>query len=936
MMKKWLKILGITFISIFLILLLLPFAFKGKILKIARETASESLYATVHFDDDLSVSLIKNFPNLHVGINNLQIIGIDSFAKDTLFQSKNIKLSIDISSILSDDKPITLRKIALEDPKIFVHVLKSGRANYDITKEDTTEMQDTSAPIALKLKQLKIRNAHIHYKDVSMGVDFISGGSDFDGKGSFEGDIFTLASHYHARYMSLNYDKMNLMSKAVFDLKSDVKIDLNSMHISFTPLQAKLNQLPLNMNGWIQMNEENMDMDLKVDVPSSEFKDLLSAVPGFFTKDFEQVKTAGSMKLNVALKGIMDDQRTPQTKIDLLVKNAQFQYPDLPKAVSGINIDFHLTNEDGNPDHTVVNLKEFNLKLGNDPLSMALYATNPISHPYAKGFVQAQVDLDAWKDMMPLEEGVKLKGKVEAALTFDGHYAEVEAQKIKDLKVEGTIGLNQFLYQAPGVLTTQINTFKLTANPKHFTLAPTSIQYGSSTVTITEGKIENILGFVLHHELLHGVLKINANKIDLNEWMPAENPQTESTEEDTSALSAPHIPEKIDFVFQGAIGELIYDAYHLKQCEAKIAIKEGMVFVNPIKATIWGSTLNFNTDYAFLEGGKPEINAQFSLMNFIPNKVGSEVKLLQQYAPILNDFSAPININMNLSTALTESLSIQFDQLNAQGLIAATQAQYLKSPQWLTQVFEQLKWQKDKMSEVKIKPGKAQFEIHEGKLSLKDSIALDIYEGSRMSFIGSIDLEQKLDFKGYFYTQGKSIPMSIMGTATKPQLRIEWKQLGLQVVEEYKEKAVAEIKKEANQAVDKALQEAEAKAEQLKREAKIQADKIREEGKRLSEETRKETDKNVDNLLNKTKEEIQFLMDKAKNPLEKLAAEKAGKKLQDEADKKAKKLKEEGYAKAQKLENESNSKADALERETDSKAQKLIDDAKTQQQRKLK
>ena len=75
-MKKWLKRIGIGIAVIFLILLILPFAFKGKILKMAQESASTSVNAKISFDDDLSISLIRNFPNLSVGVNNLKVIGI--------------------------------------------------------------------------------------------------------------------------------------------------------------------------------------------------------------------------------------------------------------------------------------------------------------------------------------------------------------------------------------------------------------------------------------------------------------------------------------------------------------------------------------------------------------------------------------------------------------------------------------------------------------------------------------------------------------------------------------------------------------------------------------------------------------------------------------------------------------------------------------------
>jgi hypothetical protein len=942
MMKKWIIRISAVIAVIFVLLLVLPFMFKGKILSAAQKTASESVTATISFDEDLSLSLIRNFPNLSVGVNNIRVIGQDSFQNDTLFQAKQIRLTLDLASLFSETNPINIKKIYAREPRIFVHVLKSGRANYDIVPYDSTAVEapiDTSAaPMSLNLNNIDIENAYIHYKDVSMGIDFLSAGTDFQAKGDFAKDIFTLASHYQAKSLNLSYEGMTLVSKAVFDLKSDIQMDLEKFRFGFEPLTARLNELPLEMRGWVQMNDENMDMDLKIDVPNSEFKSLLSAVPGCYTSDFKNVNASGKMSFKMAIKGIMDDLKMPQTKIDLAVENAQFQYPDLPKSVSGINVDLHVLNEDGDPDHTTVDLKNFSLLLGKDPFKMNLFTKNPISSPYARGALSANLTLNDWKDMLPLDSGVAVSGNIKTGLVFDGHYASITQEKFDDLKVEGSLGLTNFRYSAPGLLQTDIKNLDIKATPSAFIISPSSIRYGSSSVEITEGRLNNMLGYALNNETLSGALRINSNRIDLNEWMPASETTSQETEEssDTAALSAPQIPSNIDMVFQGKIGELLYEDYQLKNCEAQIAVKEGKLNINPIKAEMWGSQISFTTNYAYFEGGKPHINAAFSLQNLIPKNISSQFKMLNTYAPILKDLDAPFNLNMEMISDLGEDLSVDMQSVSADGLMAVTQAQNLKSPEWLTQVFEQLKWNKSKLGDVKIKPGKLGFAINDGKLSLKDSIRLDIYEGAKMSFSGNVDLAQNINFNGFFYTQGKAVPMSITGTTSSPKLRIDWKQLGLKVVEEYKEKAVAEVKKEANKVADKAIEEAEAQAAKLRSEAKEKADQLRSEGKNLAEKTRKETDKLVQVSLDKTKAEIDASMAKARNPLEKIAAEKIGKKLNEEAQKKAEKLRKEGYGKADKMESEANAKAETLEKETDLRAQKLIDDAKAQQKAKLK
>lgn len=84
-MKKSLKIAGIVILSLLLILLILPFAFKGKVAGIIQEQANKNLQAKVAFSD-LSVSFFKNFPKVTATIENLSVAGVDVFEGDTLLK----------------------------------------------------------------------------------------------------------------------------------------------------------------------------------------------------------------------------------------------------------------------------------------------------------------------------------------------------------------------------------------------------------------------------------------------------------------------------------------------------------------------------------------------------------------------------------------------------------------------------------------------------------------------------------------------------------------------------------------------------------------------------------------------------------------------------------------------------------------------------------
>src|SRR5436190_23924323 len=99
-MKKLFKWIGIILLALFLVLLIIPFIFKGKIVAKVKEEANKNLVAKVDFRD-FDLSLIRSFPNLSLNISNLSIIGLDPFAGDTLIYSKTTDLTVDIMSVIS-------------------------------------------------------------------------------------------------------------------------------------------------------------------------------------------------------------------------------------------------------------------------------------------------------------------------------------------------------------------------------------------------------------------------------------------------------------------------------------------------------------------------------------------------------------------------------------------------------------------------------------------------------------------------------------------------------------------------------------------------------------------------------------------------------------------------------------------------------------------
>ena len=103
-MKKFLKITGLSLLFILFLLIITPFLFKGKIVSLIKEEANKNLNATLNFNDDISISLIRSFPRLSIGIEQLSIVGKDTFSGDTLVYLPSFKASLDLMTVINGDK----------------------------------------------------------------------------------------------------------------------------------------------------------------------------------------------------------------------------------------------------------------------------------------------------------------------------------------------------------------------------------------------------------------------------------------------------------------------------------------------------------------------------------------------------------------------------------------------------------------------------------------------------------------------------------------------------------------------------------------------------------------------------------------------------------------------------------------------------------------
>ncbi|MDX1629347.1 MAG: AsmA family protein, partial [Fulvivirga sp.] len=207
-MKKALIIIAVIVVFLLAAAAVVPVFFKDDIKASIDKALAESLNAEVVWDtEDFSLSLFTNFPNVTAGLNNFGILNREPFDGEILFAVKEFEIEVDLFSLFGDQ--IKINGIQMNQPQVFIKVLKDGTANYDIVAEDTTTTTsaDTSATqFNIGIDHWEITDGHFVYNDASIPVFIEIKELQHSGSGDFTQDVFDLTASTLADSVTFAFD----------------------------------------------------------------------------------------------------------------------------------------------------------------------------------------------------------------------------------------------------------------------------------------------------------------------------------------------------------------------------------------------------------------------------------------------------------------------------------------------------------------------------------------------------------------------------------------------------------------------------------------------------------------------------------------------------------------------------------------------------------
>ena len=934
-MKKSLKTVMLTVASLIVLILaaaiIIPLAFRERIKERVETGINRMVDARVSFSG-YRLSLIRSFPNAAFTLKELQVTGINEFSDDTLASVESFGLVFNLMSLFGD-RGYEIKSVTVERPMINAVVIENGMANWDIMKETVGErLEDDSdtleivtptetPPLKIALNSFTVRNGQLSYTDRESAMAASAEGLDFNLSGKMSGSRSVLDMDLSAAEVDFEMESLSYLTGARVEFRAAVDALIDSMKFTLKDNILKINDLVLKFEGMAAMPGDDIELDLLFSTPETSFKSLLSLVPAFYMKGYEDLTTSGTMSLEGAARGIYssDDAILPDISVRLQVNDGVVSYPGLPEKISAISISGDVLTGGKNLDNTTVDVSRFHFELAGNPFDLTLALATPLSDPEVNVSAEGKIDMAKLRQAMPFDS-LDLNGLLDVSLEFAGRMSMIENKEYDRFRASGQLTLSDMAVSMAELPDLQVSEAAFNFSPARAELTEMNATIGEKSDVRLSGILENYIPYLFSDGTLKGSLNLTSKLIDLNEimdYMPSDTADT-----DTAAIELIRIPDNLDITFNATAGRFNYGLLSAGDVKGNITVRNGVVTVSETGMSALGGTLLVNASYDTRDTLRPLVDAEMLISAVKIREAFNAFNAVRRFMPGASGLDGSVSVRMDFSSILGSGMMPVANTMSGSGEISSESVRILDS-----KTFDMMK-SVLKMNQAYtnvLKDLKATFIINEGRVFIKP---FDTRLGNiRLNIAGDQGLDRTLNYliqteiprselggsaealmgaltsqiaaSGLSLTPPEIIRvnLNVSGTLTDPVIRPVFAGgTGSSMVTAARDTLKAEVKNRVAEAAVK-------QAEKVLAEAEERAQFVRDEAEKSAEVIRSEADLQGKKLISEGE---------SKGPIALLAARKAAEALNREADRRASQLVTEADRRAGQIVAEARAKADEL------------------------
>lgn len=394
-MKKALKITGITFVTLFLLLFIGPYLFPDTISKEIQKSINKNIKGEVKFESS-GLSFFRHFPSLTLSLDEFMLKGAAPFQKDTLLYCKELSFGVNLSTLFSAQ--IKIDKVFLDESVINLKVDKNGNANYDVYQSaDKPVTKEDTAATAIKIEGIFINKSRLNYEDQSVPMLISARGLNYSGKGDLSKAIFDLISNAEIESLDVHYNNEPFLLNKKINARLVTKINTKSLDLMFDENDLKINSLPIHFIGRFSFIADGYDINFRTKAKETDLHNIFTAMPPAVAAHMERTNIKGYAEIKASLIGkyLAGKKIMPTLSFNLKIREGEISNPKAPEPLTKLYLNLQTKLPSLDMDSLYINMDSLYFNIGKDYVG-AMLNLRGLKTPEVYMHSSVNLDLEKW------------------------------------------------------------------------------------------------------------------------------------------------------------------------------------------------------------------------------------------------------------------------------------------------------------------------------------------------------------------------------------------------------------------------------------------------------------------------------------------------------------------------------------------------------------
>lgn len=429
--------------------------------------------------------------------------------------------------------------------------------------------------------------------------------------------------------------------------------------VNLKKLHLEMGSNPIDAQMLIKgLNKMDLDGFLKAKLNLAE-------VTNIFPLDSLTLK--GNFSLDAKIKGIYTSAtQLPTLDLKMAMQNGYVKTLKMPNTpLEDIHFSSTLKNATGKMEDMIATLDDYNMILDGEKFTANAKVQNFNDYTYTAN-VKGNLDMEKITKIYPIKD-MTLGGKILTDITTSGKMSILKAGKYDQLPTHGSMKFSNYSFVSKSMpqgirLTNALMVF----DPKKISVINMDGFLGKSDFA-AKGTFSNYMGYIFQNKVLKGDLDFLTTNFDVNEWMPAKDPNEQNQTSEKLEDPTP-IPQNIDFTMKSKLYKVLYTNMTMTNMEGIITIKDGVFKLNQGNFDMIGGHFLTNCTYDTKNPKNPKFDYDLDMKNIDIQEAVKTFESIKKFAPIVEKIEGKMSTNFKINSDLEKGYQPVYKTLFGNGL----------------------------------------------------------------------------------------------------------------------------------------------------------------------------------------------------------------------------------------------------------------------------